>query len=127
MIDITYTDHGLLNRFRRISIPTVMRGTWGRYAPILLADLRTYPSPPASSTYRRTGTLRAGWVANVETAGIQVSNTTPYAKWVQDERSQTAVHQRTGWPTAQATARKTADKIVDDLAEGIRGAMERGL
>lgn len=127
MIDITYTDHGLLPRFRRISIPTVMRGTWGKYSPMLLSELRTYPSPPASSTYRRTGTLRSGWVANVETAGIQLSNTVDYAKWVQDERTQTAVHQRTGWPTAQAVARKTADKMVDDLAEGIKGAMEQGL
>lgn len=127
MIDVTYADHGLLPRFRRINVPTVMRGTFGRYAPLMLSELRTYPSPPASSTYRRTVTLCAGWVANVETAGVQLTNTTDYAKWVQDERTQTAVHERTGWPTAQAVARKTADKIVDDLAEGIKGAMEAGL
>ena len=126
-IDITYSDHGLLSRFRRISIPTVMRGTWGRYAPLLLAELRTYPSPPASSTYRRTGALKAGWRANVETAGVQLVNQTPYAGWVQDERTQTGGHRRTGWPTAQAVARKTADRIVEDLAEGIQGAMEQGL
>jgi hypothetical protein len=95
----------------------------------LLRVAQVYPSPPAGSTYRRTGDLKRGWepIGPVTTAGrgayAGVVNEVGYADYVMGDR-QAVVHQgrwRTTDQIAAAEEQAVVDIIEADLGRRIGG------
>lgn len=92
----------------------------------LLPDLASYPSPPANSAYRRTGTLGRTWTAakpefQAISSGFEarIGNPTPYAPFVQGT-PQARMH-RGRWEEAE----KIAEKHTGDMEQRIQGAVDR--
>jgi hypothetical protein len=48
----------------------------------IVRRMKTYPPPPAASTYVRTGTLGGGWMITPLTNGYTIRNDVPYTKHV---------------------------------------------
>lgn len=88
------------------------------------ADLAKYPSPPAGTKYRRTGTLGRRWTAEVRDGGLTgvVGNNTPYAQWVEAAEYQAKVHQGR-WPTDEEVLEKEKGAIVADFEKAIEDAL----
>jgi len=62
--------------------------------------------------YRRTQTLRRNWeIMPMGSSDYIVVNETPYAKWVQDEDTQSNMMRLRNWKTFQAVIQKAGDKI----------------
>lgn len=86
-----------------------------------------YPAQPASSTYRRTGTLGRRWTTEV-TKGAgggligKIGNNTTYGPWVQSSRFQARVH-RGRWQTDEDAIKDNEDAIVSDFAAAIDKAL----
>lgn len=90
-----------------------------------------YPAPPATSTYRRTGTLgrsvtsfsATGALSRVESVGSgvvgYVGTNIDYAGYVIDEERQAYMH-RGRWWTLQNVVRGAAGGIVRILEAGVR-------
>lgn len=75
------------------------------WARNVVAEIRTYPPPPAMSTYVRTFQLYNGWSVQGPTfssGGLvtKIVNNTPYARFVQGN-DQTWFHEQTGWKRIQ--------------------------
>jgi hypothetical protein len=92
----------------------------------LLPDLADYPSPPAGSTYRRTGTLGRTWTSarpifSAMSSGFEatIGNSTPYAGFVQGAAEDTP-HQ--AWMHKERW--KTADSIVEKHKGEIEGRIQ---
>lgn len=89
--------------------------------------LQTYPPPPPDSTYQRTGLLGRTWTDNdpalvvspSEMRGV-VGNKTGYARYVQGDEDQAAVH-RGRWMTDAGAIDAEEDAIRRDFEETIRG------
>ncbi len=63
-------------------IPKIGREQIYRTEQAMVRRLKTYPPPPAASTYVRTGTLGGGWTITSNTNGYTLRNNTPYTKYV---------------------------------------------
>lgn len=93
-----------------------------------------YPPPPATSTYRRTGTLgrsvtsfsSEGALSRVEPMGSVVQGVIGtaigYAPWVIDANRQAGPH-RGRWYTLQSVVRGAWDGVKEILREGLRGVL----
>lgn len=87
-------------------------------------DLASYPPPPPQSTYVRTGDLGRGWTEANErlvarangSVSLRLTNNVEYASLVQGP-DQTAVHQGTGWRTAEEVM---ASREPDILRTGLQ-------
>jgi len=81
----------------------------------------TYPPPPPSSTYVRTGTLKKSWTSKVNRGRFeaQVGTRLNYAPYVLGDDDQAAVH-RGRWKTVGQVADKVRpdiDKFFEDAGE----------
>lgn len=85
------------------------------------ARLMTYPAPPPSSTYRRTGTLGRRWQVEGGNMRWVLGNNTVYGPEVEGEQ-QTAVHKRTGWPTTELVAADEEAGLVSDTEAALKQA-----
>ncbi len=98
----------------------------------LLRQMRVYPSPPAGSKYRRTGTLARSWhVPPFQGSGLSLvgrvassGTTAPYNRWVQDRARQAYMHVGR-WQTAQDVAERSTQAINDMFQNRIRAAVGR--
>lgn len=91
--------------------------------------MAAYPSPPASSTYIRTGTLGRRWTAatpvitgNAANMMGKIGNNTLYGPFVQSEQFQARVH-RDRWITEQMAMDQERDAIVQDFEQAVRSAL----
>lgn len=105
-----------------VDLPRIVDGVLERGAVGMVQALATYPAPPPSSTYVRTGTLGQRWTIGRGDMLRRVGNNTVYAPPVQDRDSQARVHQGR-WPTAQGVAEKAVDGMVTDLGARIGEAL----
>lgn len=98
----------------------------------LIPSLADYPSPPAASTYRRTGTLGRLWTAarpefEPMQSGFEASigNTTPYGPFVQSAERQ--AHWMRHWTNTdqrvvedhQAEIQQFFDQALQEVADAI--------
>jgi hypothetical protein len=85
-----------------------------------------YPPPPASSTYRRTGTLGRKWTTDVAVTGDgvqgKVGNNTGYGPWVQSDMFQARVH-KGRWQTDRQVLREEEDNLVSIMQDEIDRAL----
>ena len=98
---------------------------------LLLRDQRTYPSPPADTTYRRTFTLQKSWSREIIESGDSIRgrvgsnpNAAPYNRYVQDEAMQARVHAGRWTNTVQGTVRARQATIQGFFEERLRRAVE---
>lgn len=87
------------------------------------SKVSTYP-PQQPTRYRRTGTLGRGWQHSYGREGTnlvgKVWNPVRYAPKVQDEREQSRVMARKGWPVVQTIGRAEWDsKTLGALREAL--------
>ncbi len=108
-----------------VDIPGIVDPVMERAIRQMQAELMTYPSPPPSSTYRRTGTLGRTWHAEGGNMYWVLGNNTAYARYVEGDW-QTAVHSRTGWTTAEDVAENAEGDLVGDIEAALKGAMGGG-
>ena len=82
----------------------VMADEFEAHKARVLAKHQASPPERPGQRYRRTGRLRAGWKVEAKLTGngatLTASNTTDYAKWVQDKPNQAWMHQGR-WDTSQ--------------------------
>lgn len=82
-------------------------------ADVMIRHVRVYPPPIPTSKYQRTGDLGRGWwwgrFHKPNEVQINITNKMPYTKWVQDRRTQAAVHVGR-WRTIQETNEATSHK-----------------
>ena len=97
---------------------------------LLLRDQRTYPRPPANTTYKRTLALQKSWSyeikQGVDTIRGRVGsnpNTAPYNRYVQDEAMQARVHAQRWTNTIQGTLRARQTTIEGFFEERLRRAV----
>jgi hypothetical protein len=80
--------------------------------------------------YVRTGKLGQSWTYRIETTGSGlrgiVGTNMPYAKWVQNEDSQAAIH-RGNWLTDARVVSQRRDEIGRRFAAAIKRAMAGGM
>ena len=104
------------------------------------SQIPAYPSPPAGSTYRRTGTLgrsvttlmgtnpdalsRIEGGLGGEVIGI-VGTKLSYAPWVIDSERQTKGHKATGWYTLQGVVGKLQKQIRDVYEKALNTFIRR--
>ena len=93
-----------------------------RAARQMQAELMTYPAPPPSSTYRRTGTLGRSWQVEGGHMFWRIGNNTTYAPEVQGEK-QRAGHKRTGWLTAEQALADAEGDLVGDVVAALKEAL----
>ena len=90
------------------------------------AALKVYPSPPANSSYRRTGTLGRRWTTRpyrqAGLVGREVGNNTWYGPYVQSQQTQARVHQGR-WSTDEQAIRRQTDSIIEDVRNALRAAL----
>ena len=84
---------------------------------LLEERLRTYPSPPAGSSYERTFRLMNSWQSNVimlssGMMGRTRSRGIHYNEYVQDDDHQAAAHVGR-WPTVQSVAADSEGEVLD--------------
>jgi hypothetical protein len=95
---------------------------------MMKGDVTTYPSPPAGSTYRRTGTLGRRWATtvSVHSNGVEgkVGNNTVYAPWVQSSRFQAGIH-RGRWVTDAQVMERRRSAIIALFNSAISRALGR--
>lgn len=98
---------------------------------LVLRDQRTYPSPPANSSYRRTFTLQRSWSREIVESGDSIrgrvgsnANVAPYNRYVQDEAMQSRVHAGRWTNTIQGTVRARQATIQRFFDERLRRAVE---
>ena len=98
---------------------------------LLLREMKTYPAPPADSTYRRTGTLGKSWSRKVEGRGYDITGIVgsngamaPYNRYVQDTEFQASIHQDR-WVTIQEAAERHEGAIQSFFESRIRAEMPR--
>ncbi len=82
-----------------------------------------YPSPPATNTYRRTGTTGRTINTKVRSLGADVvgaiGTPTIYAPYVIDEKRQAWMHQGRWW-TLQGVVQKALNVVLDIYRVGLR-------
>lgn len=118
----------LLKKLGKVQTHTVLEPPMRRAVLRLQRDMQEYPPQPANSLYRRTGTLGRRWTTRItrSASGLsgRVGNNTRYAPWVQSQRFQRGIHQRTGWPTDIQVIERNRAAIVDDFKRAIDRALE---
>jgi hypothetical protein len=108
--------------------PQMLRAPMEASLTELKSDISPYPQAPASSTYRRTGTLGRRWTTSVQmhSNGVEgkVGNNTTYAPFVQSARFQATVH-RGRWHTDSQVAQRRRVSIIARFNDAIRRALGR--
>ena len=97
----------------------------------LIPDLARYPSPPAGSTYARTGTLGRLWTSaqpvwSASGSGLgfaaTLANATPYGPYVQDPGSQPPWMDH--WDDTQAILDQHTAELAAALADALAARLE---
>ena len=106
-----------------------MLGGMNDATALLLRELKTYPSPPAGSTYKRTRALSNSWHKEIEGRGLQIrgivgsnQNIAPHNRVVQDEVMQAQIH-RGRWQTAQDVLQRNETNIRGMFSARVRAAL----
>jgi hypothetical protein len=98
------------------------------------ATLQRYPSPPAGSTYTRTGDLGRSWVSSkpifsgstligtVDNAVRSRRTGQPYAQWVQGVETQAAIHAGR-WITDAEALQQNVSAIEGDFIGAINSVL----
>lgn len=124
MISITVDDHHSARDIEQLGDTQGWRVPMTQSLALLVDDIATYPSPPAGSTYRRTGNLGRAWTSaqyeiHASTGGITgvIGNAVrdrrgrAYGPYVQDADEQAAQH-RGRWQTDEMVAERNTPAIV---------------
>jgi len=118
----------LINR-TPAKLDDAMLGGMNDATALLLRELKTYPSPPAGSTYKRTRALSNSWHKEIEGRGLQIrgivgsnQNIAPHNRVVQDEVMQAAIH-RGRWQTAQDVLQRNEQNIRGMFNARVRAAL----
>lgn len=115
----------------RMATAGVLERPMHQSVALLKRQMATYPSPPAQSRYRRTGTLGRRWTTLVRrtAGGVEgvVGNNTVYAPFVQSRAFQARVH-RGRWQT-DANVLRQNERAIAALFEAaaVRAANAGGL
>lgn len=117
-----------LDQHLQIAAP-ILRGATTRALLRLVKPLATYP--PATSSYKRTGTLGRLWTAaqpefTATSSGFEgtLGNATPYGPFVQGE-AQAWMHKGT-WKTVEAVARVNEGAVQQEYQAAI-GQIEQAI
>jgi len=117
----------LMRKLGKATAISVLQKPMQRALLRIQRDMQEYPPQPASSRYRRSGTLGRRWTTRMTRSGGglqgRVGNTTAYGPWVQSHRFQARVHRRTGWRTDERVIRENQQAIVADFQRGIDRAL----
>lgn len=123
----------LLHRMNRALAAETRAAPMQRLKERLIKRLSTYPSPPAASTYVRTGELGRGWTeegVSVDASGtnqyadqvsVEMHNPVAYAPWVQDSQRQAYMH-RDRWETTQKALDAETGPFMRDLSDSVGNA-----
>ena len=123
----------LLHRLSRVTANQTRLGPMERLKERIQRRLSTYPPPPPSSTYERTGDLGRGWAdegVSVDASGtnqfadqvsVEMRNPVDYAPWVQDPERQAFMH-RGRWETTQQALDAETGPFLRDLADSVGNA-----
>lgn len=95
-------------------------------------DLADYPPPRPGQRYRRTGTLRRGWlsakprpIASVSGAiSARLVNSTPYTRYVQGDGTQAWMHAGR-WQTVGDVTERHERRIEGEIEQAMRRAAHR--
>ncbi|MGB5052683.1 MAG: hypothetical protein WBO46_27275 [Caldilineaceae bacterium] len=112
----------MLNR-APANVKRASRAAMNDSTALLLRDLRTYPAPPANSTYTRTRTLSNSWSREFsDFRGFVGSNgrIAPYNRFVQDADKQARIHRGRWTNTVQGVAQRRKGAIVKFFRERTR-------
>lgn len=83
----------------------------------LMGELATYPAPPPTSTYVRTGTLGREWTVEESFLHYVVGNNVQYGPYVQSYEMQAWMHVGR-WQTDKGVLDNHAAEIIADVGEG---------
>jgi hypothetical protein len=118
----------LINR-TPAKLDDAMLGGMNDATALLVRELKTYPSPPAGSTYKRTRALSNSWHKEIEGRGLQIrgivgsnQNIAPHNRVVQDEVMQAQIH-RGRWQTAQDVLQRNETNIRGMFSARVRAAL----
>jgi len=118
----------LINR-TPAKLDDAMLGGMNDATALLVRELKTYPSPPAGSTYKRTRALSNSWHKEIEGRGLQIrgivgsnQNIAPHNRVVQDEVMQAQIH-RGRWQTAQDVLQRNEQNIRGMFNARVRAAL----
>ena len=118
----------LINR-TPAKLDDAMLGGMNDATALLVRELKTYPSPPAGSTYVRTRSLSNSWHKEIEGRGLQIrgivgsnQNIAPGNRWVQDAERQADIH-RGRWQTAQDVLQRNEQNIRGMFSARARAAL----
>lgn len=89
----------------------------------VMAMLRSGVMKPGTS--QRTNTLKNGWTYQVEESSLKITNTVPYAQYVQGDGTQSRHEQSVGWMTVSAKLRKNQQQLMNTLRAAYRTALNR--
>lgn len=116
----------LLRKLGKVAAAKVLEKPMQRALLRIQRDMQEYPPQPASSRYKRTGTLGRRWTTRISKSGGglqgRVGNTTRYGPWVQSERFQARIHQGS-WRTDERAIRENQHVIVIEFAREIDKAL----
>lgn len=120
----------LMRKLGKAAANKVLEKPMNRALLRIQRDMQEYPPQPASSRYRRTGTLGRRWTKRIfkNASGLlgRVGNTTRYGPWVQSQRFQTRMHQETGWRTDEQVIQEHRREIIIDFVREINKALAEG-
>lgn len=107
---------GALNRYPELAMPEFQAASEASLLG-LIPEVSDYPSAPAGSSYRRTGTLGRLWTAAKPEwrpmgTGFEgsIGNATPYGHWVQGE-DQASRMAAIGWVQAEKRLQAAKSRI----------------
>ena len=130
IIEITGTKelNGLIYDLRGRRLQEAVKKPVSESFQEMQADLKEYPSPPSSSTYRRTGDLRRSWkrrtLPQAGVLGFVQSDLDKYEHWVMNRRQQARVH-RGRWQTVDDVAEKHEGPFIDAISRHVQRAIDR--
>jgi hypothetical protein len=132
-VSITIDDSEVRSMLNRMPerIEWAMRAAMNDATSLLLRDMKTYPTPPAASTYTQTGTLGGSWTKEITGSGINITgrvgsnrNEAPYNRYVQDATLQARVHQGR-WQTVQSVTKERENTVRGFFETRLRQAAEQ--
>lgn len=116
----------LLEKFDRARMLRIIEEGMSRGMTLIHGGLPPYPPPPASSTYRRTGTLGREITTDTAIEGNavvgKIGTVTEYASYVISRDDQAWMHEGRWW-----TLDEEVEKAVDQVGEEISAHIEKML
>jgi hypothetical protein len=119
----------LIASLQQLGRMSVVATALGKQAKRLRGIMQSYPPPLPNQQYRRTGTLKAGWIVSPtkhDATGFSTTLENPvvYAPWVQGDRTQAEIH-KGRWATDEQVARREEATISSDIDRTLQNEIDR--